>query len=208
MGKFTTTEFDKKLLETYDYVLGIDEVGRGCIAGDIVACGFLVSRTNIDKLNERVADSKTLSAKRRELVAPQLAEEFQHWVAARNAQFINAHGIGKANIEIFEDIIKAAKEFVEERSATLKIVVDGTDGRSPKDTLTLPKAESTSTAVAAASIVAKQSRDKAMEALHAQHPNYGFDAHKGYGTAQHKQALIAHGLLPEHRTLFTRTFLR
>lgn len=178
-------------------IIGVDEVGRGCLAGRVYAAAVILnSNDGIDQYT----DSKLLSANRRD-------ELFNH---------ISLHhkvGVGFATVQEIDDIniLKAALLAMKRAVENLKIssghvVVDGTfkiPGLSKAFTqTTLIKGDLRCSPVAAASIIAKVTRDRYMAELSNQYPQYAFEKHKGYSTQVHKQKIAQHGPTIEHRKTF------
>jgi ribonuclease HII len=187
-------------------VLGLDEVGRGCVAGPIVAAAVFITKETITRLENRVMDSKKMAEIERYGLASYLRQNLVHNIAVRSADFVNKHGIQAANMDIFFELIVTCGR----NNPQIMSLIDGT--QAPKGlsvpVTTIKKGESLSVAIAAASIIAKSHRDAHMKALGQQWPAYGFENHKGYGTAQHTAALRKHGLLPGiHRTMFCTSLL-
>lgn len=175
---------------------GIDEAGRGPLAGNVVAAAVILDPKHpIVGLN----DSKKLSARRRE----QLAEEIQKKALAWSVGIATPAEIDQINI-LQATFLAMRRAVAGLQISPLGAMVDG--NRDPKlgglPTETVVKGDGKITAIAAASILAKTARDAEMLALHAQHPDYGFDRHMGYPTAAHFAALQAHGPCPEHRKTF------
>ena len=174
---------------------GVDEAGRGPLAGPVVAAAVILDP---GAPIEGVADSKTLSVPQRERLHDRI------WAQALSV------GVGVASVEEIDqiNILQATLLAMQRAVAALRlrpqlVRVDG--NRLP----TLPvRAEAvvggdaTVAAIAAASIVAKVTRDRLMDEAHAAHPAYGFDRHRGYGTPQHLQALRTLGPTPWHRRSF------
>ena len=176
-------------------VCGIDEAGRGPLAGQVVAAAVILDPARpIAGLN----DSKKLSEKRREALAREIREKALAWaVAEATVEEIDQLNILHATFLAMQRAV-AALSVAPERA-----MVDG--NRCPK--LTIPveavvKGDGKIASIAAASILAKTVRDAGMLALHAAHPQYGFDRHMGYPTAAHFAALEAHGASPVHRRSF------
>jgi ribonuclease HII len=187
---------------------GLDEVGRGALAGPLVAAGAVLPEDIHERLGPLarfLRDSKTVPAARRSDIAAQL---HAHALAIRIVVIpvteINARGIGWANREAFRRLIglMRAEEYV-------------VDGRvrppAPRDRAgrvrCLVRADAQVPAVSAASLVAKVHRDRLMAGLHSRHPTYGWATNVGYGTPAHLAALREHGPCAEHRTLFVATAL-
>lgn len=176
---------------------GMDEVGRGPLAGDVVVACVIMPR---DKLLSRVDDSKKLSEKVRETVAEQIREL---------ALFL---GIGKASpaeideINILEATKLAMRRAVQGCPADL-LLVDAVQGLGISIPTRSPiGGDAKSYAIACASVLAKVERDHDMLALHRRYPAYDFAKNKGYGTAAHMQALATHGPCPIHRRSFIKKF--
>lgn len=176
-------------------VCGIDEAGRGPLAGPVVAAAVILDPARpIAGLN----DSKKLSEKRREVLAGEIREKALAWaVAEASVEEIDQLNILHATFLAMQRAV-AALSVAPERA-----MVDG--NRCPK--LPIPveavvKGDGKIASIAAASILAKTVRDAGMLALHAAYPQYGFDRHMGYPTAAHFAALEAHGASPVHRRSF------
>ena len=187
---------------------GLDEVGRGALAGPLVAAAVILPDDIADKLgalSRFLRDSKTVPRARREdLAAAIRVHALAVEVVAITVEEINRRGIGWANREAFHRLIAAldADEYV----------VDGKLRPSaPADRIArvrcLVKADALVPAVAAASLVAKVHRDALMTALHLSYPAFCWHENAGYDTTAHLAALKATGACPEHRTLFVATAL-
>lgn len=192
-------------------ILGIDEVGRGPWAGPLVI-GAAVLNPRFDEngkpleaesWQDALTDSKKLTAKKREKLAPIIKEKAKAtglgWVSAKELD----------EIGLAEALKLATRRAVENipRESFTEIIIDGTQNFL-KDTdlenlvSVLPKADLKIKEVSAASIIAKVARDNYMVSLAEKYPGYGFEKHVGYGTALHKSALEKLGPCPEHRTSF------
>ena len=176
-------------------VCGIDEAGRGPLAGTVVAAAVILDPARpIPGLN----DSKKLSEKKRDALAILIRERAVAWcVASASVEEIDQLNILHATMLAMQRAVAGLN--VRPTSA----MVDG--NRCPK--LDIPaeavvKGDGKIASIAAASILAKTVRDAEMLALHAQYPHYGFDRHMGYPTAAHFAALEAHGASPVHRKSF------
>lgn len=179
-------------------IVGIDEVGRGPWAGPLVFGAVVLGDSAIDGL----ADSKALSKKRREAIAQEIHDK----AAGVGLGWVNAAEIDEAGLAAALRLgCRRALEQI--KVPYQQIIIDGTinflkdTGKGPYVT-TLKKADSIIPSVSAASIVAKVARDAYMTLQDDMYPGYGFGAHVGYGTAQHRQALQAHGPCPLHRMSF------
>jgi len=200
------------------YILGVDEVGRGCLAGDVFTAGVLCPIG--EELVPGVKDSKKMSAKQREKAAKALTTHPDiKWVLARrSAEEIDRLGIGVAVKECFLECIQKLLVLYPEVEV-VKIVVDGVSLWNPPTYKLspafksipvefLPKADATVWAVSAASVIAKVARDHYMAKLALKYPDYGWERNAGYGTPEHLLMLKEKGLTPEHRDKFCRTALR
>jgi ribonuclease HII len=183
---------------------GVDEVGRGCIAGPVVAACVMLDYTRLDSLDtktkSRVRDSKTLSAKQRaELI--QLIDEISigKAIGLASEREIEQHGILPATFLAMNRAIDSLKS---EKPGVL--LVDGNQkiANQPLRQVTVVKGDSLCYSIAAASIVAKEFRDQLMQTQAALHPHWGFDRHVGYGTADHIAAIHSHGICDLHRRNF------
>lgn len=183
------------VLPACTHVAGVDEVGRGPLVGAVVTAAVILDPA---RPIAGLADSKKLTPARREVLARQIREQALAWSLGQ----AEAHEIDQLNI------LQATLLAMQRAVAGLairpdEVLVDG--NRCP--VLTMParaivKGDALVPAISAASILAKVARDAEMQALHARHPGYGFDRHKGYPTAEHLEALRRLGPLPEHRRSF------
>ena len=194
--KFLRAEQAPLIWDAPGLIAGVDEAGRGPLAGPVVAAAVI-----LDDLNPIVglADSKKLTALKRE----RLYDEIRAKALCCSIAEATVEEIDELNI--LQATMLAMRRAVEGlRLKPTKVLVDG--NRLPVlDVLAeaIVKGDSKVQAISAASILAKVHRDRWCQELHAQYPQYGFDAHKGYGTAAHLQALKEHGATPWHRTSFS-----
>jgi ribonuclease HII len=177
-------------------VAGVDEAGRGPLAGPVVAAAVILPD---DCTLEGLDDSKKLSAKKREYFHAMLTVRADiHW------------GIGQAEVAEIDrlNILRATHLAMARAVAALPrkpdhALVDGLPVRGlTVPHTTLVAGDTLSLSIAAASIMAKVTRDRLMTALDAQYPQYGFARHKGYGVREHLEALRSHGPSPVHRRSF------
>ena len=181
--------------DTDGLMAGVDEAGRGPLAGPVVAAAVILDELNpIRGLN----DSKKLTAKRREALFDEIrARALCFAIAEASVQEIDA-------INILQATMLAMKRAVEGLRLPPKLVlVDG--NRLPTLSIraeAIVQGDALVPAISAASILAKVHRDRLCETMHQRYPVYGFDQHKGYGTAQHMAALQAHGPADCHRMTF------
>ena len=180
-------------------ICGIDEAGRGPLAGPVCAAAVILP-AHLDLPG--LTDSKKLTDKRRRELFPLIKEQAV------------AYGIGLASEKEIDEvnILQATFLAMERALAQLTVKPDLAliDGNREKDlgvpVKTVVKGDSLSANIAAASILAKVTRDDMMLEIAKQYPEYGFDIHKGYGTKAHYEALRAHGASPVHRNTFLRKF--
>lgn len=176
-------------------IAGVDEAGRGPLAGPVVAAAVI-----LDDLNpiSGLADSKKLSAKRREHLFDEIrAKALCCCIAEATVEEIDTLNILQATLLAMRRAVEGL------RLKPNKVLVDG--NRLPVlDVLAeaIVKGDSKVPAISAASILAKVHRDRWCQQLHLQYPSYGFDRHKGYGTAAHMTALKKYGSTPWHRKSF------
>ncbi len=189
------------------FVIGIDEVGRGPLAGP-VAVGALCATPKIVRKFRAIKESKQLSERQREEWHERLrlvvGEELSFAVSFVSAEIIDKKGITFA---IRLALLRALKKVnVDPEACT--VLLDG-GLKAPKEyrrQRTIIHGDAKETVIAMASVVAKVLRDRRMVRLHKKYPQYGFAVHKGYGTKAHYRALKKHGFSPEHRRSFLRGF--
>lgn len=183
------------------YLCGIDEAGRGPLAGPVVVAAVIMPK---DSKIEGVNDSKKVSEKKREMLYEQIKEEaISYSVAIVDEKEIDQVNILNATKEGLTTAIRGLKVKPE------RIIVDALTGI---DTCGIPydsiiKGDAKCYSIAAASILAKVTRDRIMRKMDEVYPEYGFEKHKGYGTAAHIAAIKEYGLCPIHRKSFTKNFV-
>ena len=192
-------------------IIGIDEVGRGPLAGPVtvaaVACPHDKLRTINSKLFRGIKDSKKLSAIQREAWFLKL-KKTPYAIASVSSAVIDTIGIAPAiRLAVGRCIKKLTKDY---KLSTInsQVLLDGAL-RAPsiyKNQKTIIKGDEKNPVIAAASIVAKVHRDRLMVRIHKKYPHYGFDAHKGYGTKMHQAAIRTYGLCAIHRKSFCKKF--
>ena len=176
-------------------ICGVDEAGRGPLAGPVSAAAVILD----DKYPiAGLADSKKLSAKQRDALAPIIRERALAWaVAYAEVEEIDQLNILQATLLAMQRAVMALKV------QPHQVLVDGLYcPQTGIPSQAIVKGDSKVAAISAASILAKTARDELMLMLHGQYPQYGFDAHKGYPTGAHLAALQAHGVSPIHRRSF------
>lgn len=189
--------------ETYwpeGYVCGIDEVGRGPLAGPVVACAVVLPKDcDILYLN----DSKQLSEAKREALYKEIMEQaVSVGIGSRSEGRIDEINILQATYEAMQEAVKKlqVKPVVFLNDA---VTIPGIEGKQ----IPIIKGDGKSISIAAASIVAKVTRDRLMVEMDEVYPEYGFASHKGYGSASHIEAIKKYGLCPIHRRSFTKNFI-
>ncbi len=195
----TLNEFDEQFRTTSQFLLcGVDEAGRGPFAGPVCAAAVILPS---DAVIEGLNDSKKLTEKKREALFPIICEKAL------------AYSIAYASVEEIEEwnILNATMTAMRRAVEGLGVKPDHIliDGNKVPEGLGasaqyLIKGDALSASVAAASVLAKVSRDRLMLELDKEYPAYGFAAHKGYGTKAHCDAILTHGVLPCHRRSFLK----
>ncbi len=187
--------------KNFKYICGIDEAGRGPLAGPVVVASVIMPR---DSMIEGVNDSKKVSEKKREKLYDLILEE----AISYGVGIIDQNEIDEINI------LNATKKGLTKSINELKIKPDLilVDALTHIDTNGIPyesiiKGDAKSYSIAAASIIAKVTRDRIMREWDKIYPQYGFEKHKGYGTAAHISAIKEYGLCPLHRKSFTTHFV-
>ncbi len=188
-------------------IAGLDEVGRGALAGPLVAAGVILKSSRFKNQGSitRLDDSKKLKHEHRAKLYKEIigsgAEVVTEVISVRQ---VNNRGMGWANKEIFRRIIR--------KMEADKYIVDGNlrlgriNGKSAK-VKSVVKADASRKCVMAAAIVAKEFRDEIMNQLHGEFPKYGWRSNKGYGTKGHIQAIRDYGAVKYHRDVYVNTVL-
>ncbi len=187
--------------ENFKYICGIDEAGRGPLAGPVVVASVIMPR---DSMIEGVNDSKKVSEKKREKLYDLILDE----AISYGIGIIDQNEIDEINI------LNATKKGLTKSIKELKVKPDLilVDALTHIDTNGIPyesiiKGDAKSYSIAAASIIAKVTRDRIMREWDKIYPQYGFGKHKGYGTSAHISAIKEYGLCPLHRKSFTTHFI-
>ena len=193
--------FEHELIEQgYELICGVDEAGRGPLAGPVCAAAVILpTDLEIEGLN----DSKKLTEKKREALYDIIIEK----ALAYGITLVSEKVIDEINI--LQATFLAMKGAVEAMELTPDYVL--IDGNREPDlgqlaVKTIVKGDSRSANIAAASILAKVTRDRYMMEMDREYPQYGFAVHKGYGTKKHYEALTEHGHCPIHRLSFLKKF--
>lgn len=200
-------------------VIGCDEVGRGCLAGPVVAAAVVMPRTLHKGWKLLVRDSKALSRSQRQEAAAFIREHAVGFAVGEvDVASIDRLNIHHASLEAMRRAVLSIPPPFTGELERVSILVDGRFiipnlhvGNSVSDIAVRQEAiidgDAKSIAIAAASIIAKVHRDAMMAMLDTQFPAYGFAQHKGYATVQHRAAILAHGLTEHHRRTFCTAFL-
>ncbi len=195
---FSSLQLEEELWsQGYQYIAGVDEVGRGCFAGPVVTAAVIFPPGVV--LPEGIADSKLLSPEKRVIFAEQIKKLALCWsITEGSMEDINTLGIGKATQKSFLSSL-----------ATLStqpdfVLIDAfwISGWPKEKQRPITKGDQISSSIAAASIIAKVYRDEMMTKYAQEYPQYGFDKHKGYGTKEHQQKIKEYGFCALHRTSF------
>lgn len=199
---YTKTEglflFDQEFRQNASVLAGVDEAGRGPLAGPVVCAAVVMPA---EGFIEGVNDSKKLSEKRREA----LYEKIVECALAFSVVFVDPQEIDRINI------LNATKKGMEQSIGALNIKPDLVLIDAVKLPVDLPQraivqGDAKSYSIAAASILAKVSRDRYMRKMDQTYPQYGFAKHKGYGTKEHIEKIRQYGLCEEHRKTFALKF--
>jgi ribonuclease HII len=176
-------------------VAGVDEAGRGPLAGDVYAAAVIL---DVRQPIEGLTDSKKLTALQRQALAPQIRDRALAWsIAWANVDEIDRLNILQATLLAMQRAVDGLTVVPHE------VLVDGNRVPAlPMPARAIVKGDLTEAAISAASILAKTARDAALFKLHEQYPQYAFDQHKGYGTALHMLKLREFGPCPAHRRSF------
>lgn len=190
MKEFETELYNKGI----KYIAGIDEVGRGPLVGPVVTAAVILPK---DFYDERINDSKKLTEKKRELLYDVIME---------NAVSV---GIGISSEDVIDEIniLEATKKAMIDAVNNLSVkpehlLIDAVKLNIDIPQTSIIKGDAKSESIAAASIVAKVTRDRMMVELDKKHPEYDFKHNKGYGTKKHIEAIEKYGILKEHRKTF------
>lgn len=181
--------------EGAEYVAGLDEAGRGCLAGPVVAAAVILPREwTLAEIN----DSKQLSPSQRDKLFPLIRQQ----ALSFGVGIIPETTIDKVNI--LQATYLAMEQAIDALDITPQyLLLDAvTLQKIPIRQRGIKKGDSLSISIAAASIIAKVTRDRLMLDYDKQYPQYGFAGHKGYGTKQHREAIATHGPCPIHRKTF------
>ena len=174
------------------FYAGVDDVGRGCLAGVVTVCALILKDNS---LNHLLNDSKKLSKKQREFLYPQILALSDYRIVSLDVHEIDTLNILQATLKAMKLALEALNPvgaYIDGNKSPLTDIpcqaIIGGDGIVPQ--------------ISAASIIAKVTRDNYMQELGREYPEYGFENHKGYGTKQHLVAIEKYGITPHHRLSF------
>ncbi len=183
----------------YKQIAGIDEVGRGCLFGDVVAAAVVLDQ---ERPIAGLRDSKQLSAKKRD----QLYDEIMDQALAVAVGRVNAETIDRINIR--QATIQAMEQAVIDLAlAPDLLLIDAERIQSPVRQISIVKGDQVSASIAAASIVAKVTRDRLCLEWAEEYPEYLLEKHKGYGTKEHRELIVLYGKTPLHRETFLKNIV-
>ncbi len=181
-------------------IVGVDEAGRGPLAGPVVAAAVIVTNP---KSIEGVNDSKKLSKITREKLFDIIKKNTIHAIALAGVEEIE-------ELNILQATLLAMRRAIESLNVKFdKVIIDGSISpyKRQKNIIPIIGGDSKSLSIAAASILAKVTRDRVMSEFHMVYPNYGWDRNSGYGTKIHIEAIKTFGITPHHRKLFLRNII-
>lgn len=190
-------KFDAEKRRVYPILCGVDEAGRGPLAGDVYAAAVILDhKCQIEGIN----DSKKLTEKKRELLFEEICEKSEaYFIATATVDEIEDFNILGATMLAMRRAVEGLRE------TPSYVLIDG--NRMPKLSVpaeTVIKGDANSASIAAASILAKVARDRKLRELDKIYPEYGFSKHKGYGTKAHYEAILKYGPSPVHRMSFLK----
>lgn len=194
-------EYEKDLYtKGYTYICGVDEAGRGPLCGPVVAAAVILKK---DAHLEGVNDSKKLTEKKREALYDVITKE----AVAYSVGIVDEKTIDEINI--LEATRLAMKKAVESLSTKAEYALIDAEKKVPIDIPYTPiiKGDQLSESIAAASIIAKVTRDRMIEEIDKKYPEYNFAKNKGYGTREHTEAIKKYGLCEIHRRSFCKKFI-
>jgi len=206
----------KAFLEGFSIIIGVDEAGRGPLAGPVVAGAVILDRSplkrfKIPEYEETIDDSKRLRPAQREKAFKEISKRAVFGIGIKDGKYIDKENIHMATLAAMKQAVKKLMaEFCrvcDKKEKDVRkyvcVLVDGLFGGSlPYKTIPIVKGDSKSLSIAAASIMAKVTRDSMMGRYDKKYPLYGFSRHKGYGTKFHLKAIEQYGPCPIHRMSF------
>lgn len=190
----------EKEMERVNLVCGIDEVGRGPIAGPVLACAIIMPS---GEPIPGVKDSKKLTEKRRESLYDRILSQCLAWgIGMRDERAIDQMNIRQATLAAMKDALEGLRDREGNPVVPDLVLVDAETVETTLPQRSIIKGDDRVYAISCASIIAKVTRDRMMVQYGEEYPEYGFESHKGYGTKKHYEAIEKYGLLPIHRMSF------
>jgi ribonuclease HII len=195
------------------HIVGTDEVGRGCLAGPVVACAVVLPefsiKSDIAKALSELNDSKKLTLEQRERLSHSLQSICHFAIGEACVREINELNILNASLLAMKRAVEQVVASGQYALLPVLVLIDGNKKVAGLDHIqqTVIGGDSKSASIAAASIIAKVHRDRLMTELSAQHPAFGWHQNKGYGSKLHRDALQEHGMTQWHRHLFCQKIL-
>ncbi len=201
--------FENKAKEKgFTFVIGVDEAGRGPLAGPVVACAVVLKKK---KFRCKICDSKKINSRQREKAFEEIMQNAYVGIGIVNESIIDKINILRAthsamSIAVASVVSKLPKSKTQARNfhKKVRILIDGNSFKSdlPYAFETIVRGDNLSLSIACASIIAKVTRDRILDNYDKEFPQYGFKRHKGYPTLAHRKALVKHGPSPIHRMTF------
>ena len=187
--------------EGFDLIIGIDEAGRGPLAGPVVAAAVYINDSNFAC---RIDDSKKLTHEQREEALHEIIYKCDFGVGMMNENVIDEHNILQATFMAMKAAVLDLSANMPFEERTVCLLIDGNQFKCdlPYHSRTITRGDAKSLSIACASIIAKVTRDRLLVEFDKIFPQYGFAKHKGYCTREHQEAIIKHGLSPIHRRTF------
>lgn len=190
----------KKRIDQVDLVCGIDEVGRGPLAGPVTACAIIMPK---NPPIPGVADSKKLTEKKREALYPKILHQaLAVGIGQVDEKTIDRINIRQATLLAMKEALDSLQDSDGRPVKPDLVVVDAEEVDTDLPQVSLPKADDRIYCVSCASIVAKVYRDREMVEWGKKYPQYEFEKNKGYGTKNHREAIKKYGILPIHRRTY------
>jgi ribonuclease HII len=202
-------EFDRQCaLDGYDYLVGIDEAGRGPLAGPVVAAAVLLKTQDF---SVKIQDSKKMTAKQRYQAFFEIQDQAYVGIGIMNERIIDMYNILEATFLAMNEAVRQLNFCLVQAGCDLTkeikkvcLLIDGNRFKTylPYTYRTIVSGDDKSLSIACASVVAKVTRDRILDQYHQIFPQYGFDQHKGYPTASHRKAIAQYGPVLIHRKTF------
>jgi len=177
-------------------IAGIDEVGRGCYSGPVLACCYVLDR---HKIPHGINDSKKISTKKREIIYNQIKDTATYGIGMCSVEEIDKLNILQASLLAMQ---RAYEQVVSKANIDIALVDGNKLPTLPCKMQAVIDGDAKFVSIAIASVIAKVTRDKIMDGLHIKYPHYAWDKNKGYGTKAHRDGLLTHGVTEYHRKSF------